>query len=136
LQKNCQELQLSLGKGLPEEILIVTGSEQVTTFSNWSADSKGAPENNHECSPGEPKNHIGTTSLFSSGGKDLPRLKSMKRSLEKNGFHREIKTVVSISQPETMNSSVHQEYVVALVEILPESVFVDKYQVNEIHRLG
>lgn len=54
------------------------------------------------------------------------------RSLEKSGFHREIVTDATFTLPSKTDGT--PQCSVAIVEFLPQSVFVDKYQADELHR--
>jgi hypothetical protein len=129
-------LTLSLSKSLPDEVSLVTASDQIVTFSNWRGSFSDRLLPNVKVGEST-RNFSRSMSPLDDGGRpEIVQLRTLDRSLDKSGFHREIRTnvVLSVADPRGEASTTSCE--VALVEVLPETVFVDKYQVDEMHRFG
>ena len=123
----------------PEEISFVTGPGQITTLSNYrssSTDRSSLPAADSQVKISEPRNFMRSLPIHRHGptSEERVQLQSLQRSLDKKGFHREIRTDITLSARGREASELRCQ--VALMEMLPESVFVDKYQVDELHRFG
>ncbi|ELR13055.1 phosphatidylinositol glycan [Acanthamoeba castellanii str. Neff] len=133
--------RLSVSDSRPEEISFVTGPGQITTLSNYrssSADRPSLPAADSQVKVSEqPRNFTRSLPIHrrSATSEEGIQLQSLRRSLDKKGFHREIRTDITLSARGRETSELRWCQV-ALMEMLPESVFVDKYQVDELHRFG
>jgi hypothetical protein len=140
--KDCvqgEATRLSVSDSRPEEISFVTGPGQITTLSNYrssSADRPSLPAADSQVKISEPHNFTRSLPIHrrSATSEERVQLQSLRRSLDKKGFHREIRTDITLSARGREASELRCQ--VALMEMLPESAFVDKYQVDELHRFG
>lgn len=110
-------------------ISVLTGQKGLTVVHNIPTNAK--------VSPSDAVKNFSLPLNSSLNKQQGPSLKFYRRSLQNEGFHRDVRTDAVLMMPAWFGDQENVTYCdVAVLEILPESVFVDTYQVEEIHRLG